>query len=49
MTDQPTFADLDYQRKKRKTRREAFLERMGRSGSLGEVGRAYPVLLPESG
>ena len=28
MTDQPTFADLDYQHKKRKTRREAFLERM---------------------
>ena len=28
MTDQPTFADLDYQGKKRKTRREEFLERM---------------------
>ena len=28
MTDQPTFADLDYQVKKRKTRREEFLERM---------------------
>ena len=28
MTDQTTFADLDYQHKKRKTRREAFLERM---------------------
>ena len=26
--DQPTFADLDYQTKKRKTRREVFLERM---------------------
>ena len=26
MTDQPTFADLDYRGKKRKTRREEFLE-----------------------
>ena len=26
--DQPTFADLEYQRKRRKTRREIFLERM---------------------
>ena len=26
--DQPTFADLDYRNKKRKTRREVFLERM---------------------
>ena len=26
--DQPTFADLDYQGKKRRTRRELFLERM---------------------
>ena len=26
--DQPTFADLEYDGKKRKTRREIFLERM---------------------
>ena len=26
--NQPTFADLDYESKKRKTRREKFLERM---------------------
>ena len=26
--EQPTFADLEYQGKKRKTRRELFLERM---------------------
>ena len=26
--DQPTFADLEYQNKKRKTRQELFLERM---------------------
>ena len=30
MTDQPTFADLDYNSKKRKKRREVFLERMER-------------------
>ena len=30
MADQPTFADLDYNSKKRKTRREVFLERMER-------------------
>ena len=28
MTDQPTFADLDYQVKKRKTRRDEFLEKL---------------------
>ena len=28
--DQPTFADLEYDGKKRKTRREIFLERMDR-------------------
>ena len=28
MSEQPTFADLDYQHKRRKTRREEFLERM---------------------
>ena len=27
MSDQPTFSDLDYQVKKRKTRREEFLEK----------------------
>ena len=26
--EQPTFADLEFQHKKRKTRREVFLERM---------------------
>ena len=26
--DQPTFADLEYQGKRRKTRREVFLERI---------------------
>ena len=28
MNGQPTFADLDYQHKRRRTRREVFLERM---------------------
>ena len=28
MKDQPTFADLEYRGKRRKTRRELFLERM---------------------
>ena len=28
MADQPTFADLDYQHKRRKTRREKFLEQL---------------------
>ena len=28
MNEQPTFADLDYQHKGRRTRREEFLERM---------------------
>ena len=28
MMEQPTFADVDYESKKRKTRREKFLERM---------------------
>ena len=28
MTDQSTFSDLDYQVKKRKTRREEFLEKL---------------------
>ena len=28
MMEQPTFADVEYESKKRKTRRERFLERM---------------------
>ena len=28
MTDQPTFADLEYQHKRRQTRREVFLKRI---------------------
>ena len=41
--DQPTFADLDYQTKKRKTRREVFLERMdGLIPGKGWRGRSTP-------
>ena len=41
--DQPTFADLEYQGKKRKTRRELFLGADGRPDSLAETGGAYPA------
>ena len=45
MTDQPTFADLEYQHKKRQTSREVFLKRIDTLISLGEVGGAHPVAL----
>ena len=38
MMDQPTFADLEYQGKKRKTRRELFLEREARRVWLPDMG-----------
>ena len=41
--EQPSFASLEFQNKKRKTRREAFLERDGRPDSLGAVGGADPA------
>ena len=42
--DQPTFADLEYQGKKRKTRRELFLERMdGLIPWQSLEGRVCPV------
>ena len=37
--NQPTFADLEYECKKRKTRRELFLERMG------TVGESHSTIL----
>ena len=40
--NQPTFADLDYESKKRKTRREKFLERM--DGLIPWEERIRPVL-----
>ena len=42
--DQQTFADLEYQGKKRKTRRELFLERMDRLIPWQKLeGRIRPV------
>ena len=35
--DQPTFADLEYDGKKRKTRREIFLERMDSLIPWGQI------------
>ena len=32
--EQPTFADVEYESKKRRTRREVFLERMDGPGSV---------------
>ena len=45
--DQPTFSDLEYQGKKRKTRRELFLERNGRPDSLAVARGPHPPLLPQ--
>ena len=53
--DQPTFFDLEYQGKKRKTRRELFLERMdglipwqslGRSASVPTIPRPVGDVIP---
>ena len=43
---QSTFADLEYEGKKRKTRRERFLERMEGLIPWARVGRAHPTVLP---
>ena len=40
--EQPTFADVEYESKKRRTRREVFLERM--DGLI--PWQAYPPVLP---
>ena len=45
--DQPTFADLEYQGKKRKTRLEMFLEGVASVPSTpGPEGGAIPILCP---
>ena len=44
MMEQPTFADVEYECKKRRTRREVFLERM--DGHPWQRGGAYPPVLP---
>ena len=43
MTEQPTFADLEYQHKKRQTRREVFLKRIDSLFALAKVGGAHPA------
>ena len=47
--EQPTFADLEYAQKKRKTRRERFLERMDALLPWAEFGGAYRAVLSQGG
>ena len=47
--EQRTFADLEFEAKKRVTRREKFLARMGADDSMGVVGDTDSALLPETG
>ena len=49
MLDQPSFADLDYQHKRHKTRREQFLERLGAwvPGCPVQAGSADPSPLSQ--
>lgn len=49
MSDQTTFADLDYACKKRKTRREAFLERMDRLVPWGQLEERIRPHYPTAG
>ena len=46
MMEQPTFADVEYESKKRRTRREVFPGTDGWSDSLAASGGAYPPVLP---
>ena len=46
---QPTFGELEYESKKRKTRREIFLERMDGLIPWGSDGRSDLAVLSESG
>ena len=47
--DQPTFADLEYEGKKRKTRREKFLERMDGLIPWGELEERIRPFYPKAG
>ena len=47
--NQPTFADLDYESKKRKTRREKFLERMDGLIPWEELEERIRPFYPNSG
>ena len=44
--EQPTFADVEYESKKRRTRREVFLERMDGLIPWQRLEGAYPPVLP---
>ena len=46
--DQPTFADLEYRGKKRRTRRELFLERMDGLIPWQKLEGAYPSVLSQA-
>ena len=47
--DQPTFADLDYAGKKRKSRREKLLERMGRLIPWEALEERIRLFYPKAG
>ena len=47
--DQPTFADLEYDGKKRKTRREIFLERMDSLIPWDELEERIRPFYPQGG
>ena len=47
--DQPTFADLEYNSKKRKTRREIFLERMDSLVPWGRLEERIRPFYPKAG
>ena len=47
--DQPTFADLEYDGKKRKTRREIFLERMDSLIPWDELEERIRPFYPKAG
>ena len=47
--NQPTFADLDYESKKRKTRREKFLERMDGLIPWAELEERIRPFYPNAG
>ena len=47
--EQPTFADLEYDGKKRKTRRERFLERMDGLIPWEAARGPHPTVLSEGG
>ncbi len=49
MMEQPTFADLEYNSKKRKTRREIFLERMDSLVPWEQLEEGFAGSIPREG